>query len=128
MSEAPERLVLELRQGMTFDAWTECRDPRYAKSEPVEYVRADMLQEIFDRYSKAEADLIEELEAKRAEAIKIAEWYDDMMDKHVTETGNPARISDEEGVWHDGPAADMAQKILRGLQKILTELKGETDE
>ena len=69
---------------------------------------------------------IEELEAKLAKAVEIAEWYDDMMDKHVTETGSPARISDEEGVWHDGPAADMAQKILRGLQKILTELKGQS--
>lgn len=79
-------------------------------------------------FASAAADRIEELEAKLAEAIKIAEWYDDMMDKHVTETGNPARISDEEGVWHDGPAADMAQKILRGLQKILAELKGQNDE
>ena len=42
MSDAPERLLLELRQGMTFDAWSECRDPRYAKSEPVEYIRADL--------------------------------------------------------------------------------------
>ena len=42
MSEAPERLLLELRQGMTFDAWSECRDPRYARSEPVEYIRADL--------------------------------------------------------------------------------------
>ena len=42
MSEAPERLLLELRQGMTFDAWSECRDPRYARSEPVEYTRADL--------------------------------------------------------------------------------------
>ena len=60
MSEAPERLVLELRQGMTFDAWTECRDPRYAKSEPVEYVRADR---------------VEELEANLAKALKVLECY-----------------------------------------------------
>ncbi len=44
MSDAPERISLELRQGMADDFWSECRDPRYAKSEPVAYVRADRLE------------------------------------------------------------------------------------
>lgn len=43
MSDAPERISLELRQGMANDFWSECRDPRYAKSEPVAYVRADLV-------------------------------------------------------------------------------------
>lgn len=44
MSDAPERISLELRQGLSDDFWSECRDPRYAKSEPVAYVRADRLE------------------------------------------------------------------------------------
>lgn len=44
MSDAPELISLELRQGMANDFWSECRDPRYAKSEPVAYVRADRLE------------------------------------------------------------------------------------
>ena len=36
----------------------------------VEYVRADMLHEIFLRYSKTETDRIEELEAKLAKAVE----------------------------------------------------------
>ena len=31
-------------QGMADDFWSECRDPRYAKSAPVAYVRADRLE------------------------------------------------------------------------------------
>ena len=44
MSDAPERISLELLQGMADDFWSECRDPRYAKSAPVAYVRADRLE------------------------------------------------------------------------------------
>ena len=44
MSDAPELISLELRQGMADDFWSECRDPRYAKSDPVAYVRADRLE------------------------------------------------------------------------------------
>jgi len=46
MSDAPERILLELRQGMADDFWSECRDPRYAKSEPVAYVRADRIEKL----------------------------------------------------------------------------------
>lgn len=42
MTDAPVRISLELRQGMATDFWAECRDPRHAQSEPVEYVRADL--------------------------------------------------------------------------------------
>ena len=63
MSDAPERLLLELRQGMTFDAWSECRDPRYARSEPVEYTRADLsdalLREAMEALGMAVDDLDE---------------------------------------------------------------------
>ena len=56
MSEAPERLVLELRQGITFDAWSECRDPRCAKSEPVEYIRADLVEAAVKRALEGAAE------------------------------------------------------------------------
>lgn len=83
---------------------------------------------------KSQATRIEALEA-RAEAAEarvarlegVAHWYDSMMEKHVTPTGKPARISDEQGVWHDGPAADMAQKILRGLQNVFRAALAEQD-
>lgn len=42
MSDAPERIKLELRQSFSSDFWCECRDTRYAKSGPVEYLRADL--------------------------------------------------------------------------------------
>ena len=56
MSDAPERLVLELRQGITFDSWSECRDPRYAKSEPVEYIRADLVEAAVKRALEGAAE------------------------------------------------------------------------
>ena len=73
---------------------------------------------------------------ERAEVLKlrkenerwrdVAKWYDDTIEKHVTPTGKPTRISDKNGVWHDGPAAEMAHKILRGLQDVLrAALKGD---
>lgn len=46
MSDAPELISLELRQGLSDDFWSECRDPRYAKSEPVAYVRADRIEKL----------------------------------------------------------------------------------
>ena len=67
----------------------------------------------------------EAAEAENKRWRELADWYDATMEKHVTQTGKPARISDESGVWHDGPAADMAQKILRGLQDLFrATLKG----
>lgn len=56
MSEAPERIWMD--PDIKFP---EC-EKQYGCD--VEYVRADMLQEIFARYSKAESAHIEELEAK----------------------------------------------------------------
>ena len=84
--------------------------------------------------TKLNADRIEALLAERdaldAENERwrdVAKWYDDTVEKHVTPTGQPARISDKNGVWHDGPAAEMASKILRGLQDVLrAALKGDS--
>ena len=84
--------------------------------------------------TKLNADRIEALLAER-DALEaenerwrdVAKWYDDTVEKHVTPTGKPARISDKNGVWHDGPAAEMASKILRGLQDVLrAALKGDS--
>lgn len=58
MSEAPERIWADMD-----GCWW---DKPYGESP--EYVRCDMLQEIFARYSRVEADRIEELEARLAKA------------------------------------------------------------
>lgn len=75
-------------------------------------------------------DLEDERDALEAENQRwrdVAKWYDGTVEKHVTPTGKPARISDKNGVWHDGPAAEMASKILRGLQDVLrAALKGDS--
>ena len=57
MSEAPERIWVDGQ-----DYWA---NPTF-KDNKTEYVRADILHEIFLRYSKAETARIEELEAKLA--------------------------------------------------------------
>ena len=76
-----------------------------------------------------EALLVERdaLEVENERWRDVAKWYDDTVEKHVTPTGKPARISDKNGVWHDGPAAEMAHQILRGLQDVLrAALKGDS--
>lgn len=55
--------------------------------------------------TKLNADRIEALLAER-DALEaenerwrdVAKWYDDTVEKHVTPTGKPARISDKNGV------------------------------
>lgn len=45
-------------------------------------------------------------------------WLDDVVDRNCTPTGEPARVQDEAGEWHSGPAADVCQRVLRGLQSV----------
>ena len=93
MSEAPERLLLELRQGMTFDAWSECRDPRYARSEPVEYIRADLsdalLREAVDALDDARQSLVDSSEEIAELRLTLSKtdlelpWLSDAIDKQT---------------------------------------------
>ena len=73
MSEAPERIYA----GPSVDDKGVFWDVGHWDKEPdegcIEYVRAGMLHEIFARYSKAEADHINELEARLKKAIEIAD-------------------------------------------------------
>ena len=108
MCDAPERLLLELRQGMTFDAWSECRDPRYARSEPVEYIRADL----------SDALLREAMEAlgKLHHAV-------------CGETGFAHCVRLDSGMAYPWPALDDADETARAtLAKLWAHLDGRADE
>ena len=93
MSDAPERLLLELRQGMTFDAWSECRDPRYARSEPVEYIRADLsdalLREAVEALDDARQSLVDSSEEIAELRLTLSKtdlelpWLSDAIDKQT---------------------------------------------
>ena len=93
MCDAPERLLLELRQGMTFDAWSECRDPRYARSEPVEYIRADLsdalLREAVDALDDARQSLVDSSEEIAELRLTLSKtdlelpWLSDAIDKQT---------------------------------------------
>ena len=87
MSDAPERISLELRQGLSDDFWSECRDPRYAKSEPVAYVRADRLE-------AQEALLKEAMEALRFYADEHYDGYDVCITDYGLSTENGPIITD----------------------------------
>ena len=71
MSEAPERIWAWEYKGNS--PWGPIKPDLDVVTNGAEYVRADMLQEIFVRYSKAESDRIEELEAKLAKAVEELE-------------------------------------------------------
>ena len=93
MCDAPERLLLELRQGMTFDAWSECRDPRYARSEPVEYIRADLsdalLREAVEALDDARQSLVDSSEEIAELRLTLSKtdlelpWLSDAIDKQT---------------------------------------------
>ena len=62
-----------------------------------------------------------EADALRVEIERLREaleWLDRTVEGNCTPTGAPARIKDESGNWHSGPAADVVQKVLRGLQSV----------
>jgi len=92
MSDAPERLLLELRQGMTFDAWSECRDPRYARSEPVEYIRADKAEAERDRLRAALDDALVACRIVDAVARAGHEKIGDLV-LHMLSAVEPARAA-----------------------------------
>ncbi len=108
MSDAPERISLELRQGMANDFWSECRDPRYAKSEPVAYVRADRLE-------AQDALLREALEAlgKLHHAV-------------CGETGFAQCVRVDSKTLYPWPALDVADHAARATLAKLREHLGET--
>lgn len=104
MSNAPERISLELRQGLSDDFWSECRDPRYAKSEPVAYVRADL----------SDALLREAMEALGMAVDDLDEWV---------ACGDSL---DQAGFNMDG-TADCAERARATLAKLRAHLEGEKE-
>ena len=97
MSEAPERIWVDGQ-----DYWAK---PTY-KDDKTEYVRADMLHEIFLRYSKAETARIEELEAKLAEVVaagvRVRNYYEhhDSKDVYAVSDFNAA-LAELKGAKHE---------------------------
>jgi len=136
MSEAPERI------------WAKPGMPGYITDGPcdvydIEYVRADMLHEIFLRYSKAETRRIEELEehlkAAREDANEAETYAAEMEDKlkemaEMDDKLAKAELAlqqmvieyDEVDLAHDEPAAMTAAYVV--ARTALAELKGKKDE
>lgn len=106
MSDAPERISLELRQGLSDDFWSECRDPRYAKSEPVAYVRADRLE--------AQEALLREAMAALGKLHHAV----------CGETGFAQCVRDDSKTLYPWPALDVADHAARAtLAKLRAHLE-----
>ena len=104
MSEAPERIWADGK-----DYWA---NPTF-KDDKTEYVRVDMLHEIFLRYSKTETARIEELESNIRELFVLLE--------RVEET-------DEGRRFHPVQITCCRALDMVKLERVLRKLKGEKDD
>ena len=111
MSDAPERISLELRQGLSDDFWSECRDPRYAKSEPVAYVRADRLE--------AQEALLREVWGALDAAAEALDWA-------LAEISEYANIMSRDPGAVVGIAATAADEARATLAKLREHLEDKT--
>ena len=118
MGEAPERIYLDGDVEAGDGIFPRCfENPKYVSEPPVEYVRADR---------------IEELEAKLAKAVEALEWQADAIHNSITVNMKHNHRILLDGIYHEGPLVDWVHKILTGFEAInrttIAELKGETDE
>jgi hypothetical protein len=120
MSEAPERIWVDGQ-----DYWA---NPTY-KDDKTEYVRADMLHEIFLRYSKAETARIKELEAERDEALNqldSARHTVDVLVKRLTDKLTMlAKAVEALTAWKSAGDDSAYYEAVQKRNATLAELKGE---